>query len=190
MKKFLKVFSFILVIVLLTGCSFSFNLGKTLKKAQEELEEKEKEKEKDKDKEDEDDEEVEKTSDKATCYRHKDDYTESYYMIAKNNKINKVNFTMVYDDENTIADFSTYSKEQKTVFIDAMYENLGVEKTQEGIDVDIKITDTLEVYINADLDKADPDKLESLGFYFDSVNRKLDKAVNNFKTSGYICTYN
>ena len=71
-----------------------------------------------------------------------------------------------------------------------MYEHLGVKETQEGMDVEIKITDTLEVRIDADLDKADPAKLKELGFNFDTVNRNLDKSVANFEASDYICNYN
>ena len=102
MKKFLKLFSVLLVVLLFTGCSISFNLGNTVKK-EKDADETEKEEKK---------EDSNKKSDKATCYRHHDDYTESYYMIAKKGTIYEVDFKMVYDKENDIADFTTYTDAQ------------------------------------------------------------------------------
>lgn len=179
MKKYLKICSILLVVLLLTGCSLPFNL-KSIKKNVENVIEEELEDEKE--------EKKSNKKEKGVCYRHVEDYTESYTMYALGNDIYEVDFTMKYDKDNDLADFSTYTDAQKEAFKQAMLTNLGITGDEEGIDVTVTITDTLEVEIDADLEKADPDKLESLGFYFDEVNNELDSAVKSFKTSGYICS--
>jgi len=179
MKKFLKLFSILFVVLLLTGCSFPFNF-KSIKKNVENVIEEELEEEKE--------EKKNNKQEKGVCYRHVEDYTESYTMYALDNDIYKVDFTMKYDLDNDLADFSKYTDEQKEAFKSAMLSNLGITGDEEGIDVTVTITNTLEVEIVADLEKADPDKLDSLGFYFDEVNNEFDRAVKSFKNSGYICS--
>lgn len=124
-----------------------------------------------------------------TCSRQNDGYEEIYKWTATNDKIEKVELSIVYDNSMFgVETLSTLTNEQKEQIRKNMLTTLGLESNSyEGIEINIDIEDKMTVSIDADLKKADEKVLKKVGLDFSDTDLSLKTAVSAAEEDGASC---
>lgn len=113
----------------------------------------------------------------------------AYTLTATNDKIDKISLTITPDNTLFGVDsLSTLTDEQKEQVKTGMLTNLGLEKDNyEGLKIDIKIEDKMDIKVDADLKKADKEILKKIGMDFSKTNMSLKDAKEEMAETGATC---
>ena len=115
--------------------------------------------------------------------------TQEFTYTATNGEINKVKLRMIYDNGTLGVDsFATLTEAQKVQFQASMLDNIGLDSASyEGLEITFEFNEQLSVVLDADLEKADPEILKSVGLDFDGVDLDFDRAIKDMEAAGATC---
>lgn len=107
-------------------------------------------------------------------------------LTAKDDKINKLDLTIKVDaDKLGFSDeFSELSDSEKETFRKNILDSLGFEEAQ-GVEIDTKFKDNIEMTIKIDLDKCSEKTIESLGLTDEDLS--FEDSIEQFVAQGYTC---
>lgn len=123
-----------------------------------------------------------------TCSGSDDDMTMTFKMTATNDEIDKIEMTVVPNNEAmNIETFEDLTDAQKSQIEESFLTTMGLEEEQEGIEVEVKFAKDMTVILKVDLKTADKEILENIGLDFEDKDMSLEKAISDFKEEGYTC---
>jgi len=111
-------------------------------------------------------------------------------MKAKNDIINHLDLTYTVTAESIgIKSFEDLDEETKKEAKDQFIKGLGLEKDNyEGIKVNVEIKKDMVFKITIDINKADKEVLEKMGYDFEDIDNSLEKGVKDLEEEGFTCS--
>jgi len=124
-----------------------------------------------------------------TCSMKHEGYTETYVFTANDDKIEKVELTIAYENSMFgVETLSTLTDDQKEQIRKNMIATLGLEdKEYEGLEIMVDIKDSMTVTVKADYSKADASVLSKVGLDYSNTDMSLDSASAAYEANGGTC---
>ena len=117
----------------------------------------------------------------------------TYKMNATNDKVSDFEMTYVMTTkalniDSLYSSMSEIDDETKEMIKENFIQVLGLESdTYEGLEISVDFTDDMIVNLKVDIEKADKEILEKLGFELEEENISLKVSVEEFTEEGYVC---
>ena len=123
------------------------------------------------------------------CNIKNEKFEQEWKYTTKKEKITNIDLNIVYNNSMFgIENLEKLNTNEKIVLKREILSKLGFEKDHyDGLDIDIIITNQINIKIKADLETANKDLLNKVGFDIDNFDRNINSAKKSLIENGAVC---